>query len=137
MMNLIDEQDRFLSRCAQAIRGGGKHSAHFGDIAFHTADPNKFCVCHLGDDAGQRRLSTAWWPIENYRWQAISFNRAAQQFARRKDVFLADKFLERARPHPRGERRGGVCSFKLCRFLEWSLNRRGSAGLLAEAILAE
>jgi hypothetical protein len=33
-------------------------------------------------------------------------------------VFLADKFLERARPHSSGERRSGVCSFNFLRFLE-------------------
>jgi hypothetical protein len=33
-------------------------------------------------------------------------------------MFLADKFLERSRPHSCGERRGGICSLKLLRFLE-------------------
>jgi hypothetical protein len=33
-------------------------------------------------------------------------------------VFLADKFLERLRPHPRGERRSAVCCFNLFLFLE-------------------
>jgi hypothetical protein len=56
--------------------------------------------------------------VENHRWQAIGFNRAAQEFARPKNVFLAHKFLERARPHPCGEWRGGVCSFNLLRFPE-------------------
>ena len=57
-------------------------------------------------------------PVENHRGQAISFNRAAQKFARPKNVFLADKFFERSRPHPCGERRGSVCSFNVLRFLE-------------------
>ena len=118
MMNLIDEQDRLLPRCAEPICGRREHAAHFGDIAFHAADPNKFRVRHLGDDARQRGLSAAGRPIENHRGQAIGFNRATQKFARPKNVFLADKFLERARSHPRGERRSGVCSFNLLRFLE-------------------
>ena len=54
---------------------------------------------------------------EDHRRQAIGFDGATQKFPRRKDMFLADKFLERARPHPRGERRG-VRSFNLLRFLE-------------------
>jgi hypothetical protein len=33
-------------------------------------------------------------------------------------MFLTGKFLERPRPHPRGERRSGICSFNLLRFLE-------------------
>jgi hypothetical protein len=107
-----------LPRCAEPIRGRGKHSAHFGDIAFHAADPNKFCVRHLRDDARQRGFSAAGRPVENYRRQAISLNGTTQKFARRKNVFLADKFLERARPHPRSEWRSSVCSFNLLRFLE-------------------
>ena len=118
MMNLIDEQDRLLTRCAEPICGRGKHTPHFGNIAFHAADPNKFRMRHLGDHTRQRGLSAAGRSIENHGGQSISFNRAAQKFARPKNVFLADKFLERARPHPCGERRGGVCSFNLLRFLE-------------------
>ncbi len=118
MMNLVDEQDGLLARCAEPIRGRGKHAAHFGNIAFHAADPNKFRVRHFCDHSRQRGLSAARRPIENHRGQAIRFDRAAQQFARPENVFLADKFLERARSHPRGERRGGVCGFNLLRFLE-------------------
>jgi hypothetical protein len=117
-MNLIDEQDRLLPRRVEPIGGSGKHAAHFGNIAFHAADPNKFCVRHLGDDARQRRLSAARRSVKNYRGQAISFNRATQKFARPKDMFLPDKFFEQARPHASGERRSVVCSFNLRRFLE-------------------
>src|SRR4051812_32985131 len=42
MMNLIHEQDRLFSRCAEPIGGRGKHAAHFGNITLHSADPNKF-----------------------------------------------------------------------------------------------
>ena len=118
MMNLIDEQDRLLTRCAEAIRGRGKHTPHFGNIAFHAADPNKFRMGHLGDHAGQRGLSSAGRPIENHGGQAISFNRAAQKFARPKNVFLPGKFFERSRPHSCGERCGSVCSFNVLRCLE-------------------
>jgi hypothetical protein len=118
MMNLIDEQDRLLPRCAETIRGRRKHAAHFGNIAFHAADPDKFCVRHLGDDARQRRLSAAGRPVQDHRWQTISFDRPPQEFARPENVFLADEFFERARPHPSGERRSSICSFNLLRFLE-------------------
>ena len=73
---------------------------------------------HLRDDSRQRGLAAAGRPVQNHRWQTISFDRAAQKFARPKNVFLADKFFERARPHPRGERRSSICSFNLLRFLE-------------------
>jgi hypothetical protein len=116
-MDLIHEQDRLLPRCAEPIGGRGKHAAHFGNIAFHAADPNKFGVRHLRDDARQRRLSAAGRAIENHRGQAIGFDRATQKFARGKNMFLTDKFLERSRSHPCGERRV-VCSFNLLRLLE-------------------
>jgi hypothetical protein len=118
MMNLIHKQDRLLSRSAETIRARGKHAAHFGNIAFDSTDPNKFRVRHLSDDASQRGLSAAGGPVENHRGQAIGFNRATQEFARPKNVFLANKFLERPRPHPRGERRSGIYRFNLLRFLE-------------------
>src|SRR4029077_7130619 len=134
MMNLIDKQDRLLPRCAEPIGGRREHAAHFGDIAFHAADSNKFCVRHLRDDVRQRRLSAAGRPVENHRGQAIGFNRATQKFARTKNVFLADKFLERARPHPSGERRV-VCSLILLLFLEQVLHRRNYGALLMQAIV--
>jgi hypothetical protein len=118
MMNLIHEQDRLFSRCAEPIRGRGKHAAHFGNIAFHAADPNKFRMRHLSDDTCKRGLSAARRPVENHRGQTISFNRATQKFAWPKNVFLPDKFLQRSRSHPRGERRSGIYRFNLLRFLE-------------------
>ena len=45
---------------------------------------------------------------EDDRRQPIRFDRAPEQFARRENVLLPDELLERARPHPAGERRGGV-----------------------------
>src|SRR5215469_2593231 len=118
MMDLIDEQDRFSSRRAQTIRGRGQHAAHLGNITLYTADPNEVRMRHLSDDSRQRGLTTTRRPVENYRRQAISFNRATQKFSRRKDMFLADKFLQRVRPYPCGQRRSGVCRFVFLRLLE-------------------
>ena len=103
MMNLINEQDRLLPGRAQAIRGRSDDAAHFGDVAFHAADPDEFRVRHLRDDVGERGFAAAGWPGENHRRQTIGFDRAAQQFARRQNVFLADEFIERARTHARGQ----------------------------------
>src|SRR5204863_8758032 len=88
---------------------------------------------HLGDDTRQRRLSAAGRSMENHRGQAIRLNRATQKFARPKNVFLADKFLERAWPHPCGERSSGVCSFNLLRFLEQVLHERKYGARAASA----
>ena len=117
-MNLIDEQDRLLTRCAEPICARRKHAAHFSDVTFNAADPNKFCVRHLCDDLRQRGFAGAGRPVQNHRWQTISFDRPAQEFARPENVFLADEFPERPRSHPCGKRRSGVRGFKLLRFFE-------------------
>jgi len=44
MMDLVDEQDRLLSGCAEAIGRGSNYAAHFGHVAFHAADSNEFGV---------------------------------------------------------------------------------------------
>jgi len=51
------------------------------------------------------------------------FNGAAQKFAGAKDVFLADKFLQRARSHPCGERRSAVRTFNIFLLLEQIVHR--------------
>jgi len=118
MMNLVNEEDCLLSGCVAAIRRASNYATHFGHVAFHAADSNEFGVRHFRDDPGERGLSASWRAGEDHRRQTIGFNSASQKFAGAKDVFLADKFLQRAWPHPRGQRRCGVCSFNLLRFLE-------------------
>ncbi len=95
-----------------------EQAGHFGDVAFRAAEANEFSPRHLCDDARKRGLAAAWRSLEIHRWQTICFGCAAQKFARCENVFLADKLIERARPHPCGERRGGVCSFNLVCSLE-------------------
>ena len=107
-MDLVDEQDRFLSGSAETICRRGNHATHFGDVAFHAADPDKLGVRHLGDNVRERCFAAAGRTGENHGRQAISFDRAPQKFSRRENMFLADEFLERARAHTRGERRGAV-----------------------------
>src|SRR5215472_1140071 len=122
MMNLINKEDRLLPGGAQTITGRGEHTAHFGDVAFHPANPNKFGMGHLRDHARQGGLAAAGRPVENYRGQTISFDCPAQQFARPKNVLLTDKFLERTRPHTRGEWSSAVCSFHIGLFVKQILH---------------
>ena len=117
VVDLINEQDRPLSRSAEAIRRRGDYSAHFGDVAFHAADSNEFRVRHLRDDP-RVALRLFRRPGEDHRRQTIRFNRASQKFAGSKDVFLTDKFIERARADARGERCSACCRFDVFLFLE-------------------
>ena len=108
MVDLVDEQNRLLPGGAGAIGRARDHTAHFGHIAFHATQPNELGVSHVGDDMSERGFSGARRPGQNHRWQTIGFNRTAKQFSRSKNMFLADKFIERSRSHPRGERRSLV-----------------------------
>ena len=118
MMDLVNEENGLLSGCVAAIRRASNYATHFGHVAFHAADSNEFGVRHFRDDPGERGLSASWRAGEDHRRQTIGFNSASQKFAGAKDVFLAHKFLQRARAHPRGERRSAVCGFNLFLLLE-------------------
>src|SRR5439155_582941 len=58
MMNLINKEDRPLSGRAETITGRGEHTAHFADVAFHPANPNKFGMGQLRNDAPQAWLQS-------------------------------------------------------------------------------
>ena len=106
----IMDEARFYSRSHYALIGiydeagyvidTHEQAGHFGDVAFRAAEANEFSPRHLCDDARKRGLAAAWRSLEIHRWQTICFGCAAQKFARCENVFLADKLIERARPHP-------------------------------------
>src|SRR5262249_40041188 len=94
-----------------------ERASHLGYIAFDAAQTNKLGVSHVGDDMGERCFSGARRSGQDYRWQSIGFNRAPEQFSRRQNVPLSDKFLERARSHPRGQWRSFIRYGKIDIFL--------------------
>src|SRR6266496_2982840 len=67
MMNFINEQDRFLSRSAEAIRRRSDDATHFCDVAFHAADSNEFRMGHFRNDPRQRGFAAAGGTGENHR----------------------------------------------------------------------
>ena len=134
VMNLIDEEDRLLSRSADAVGRRGHHFAHLGDVAFHAAQPFELRLRHLRDDLRQRRFARSRRAGENDRRQPIRLNRAAQKFSWREDVLLPDKFLERTRPHARRQRRSGrrrLHRFHFLIDLEEILHRESYGGCLS------
>ena len=66
MMDLVDEQNRLLSGCPEAIRSRRDYAPHFGDVAFHAADSNEFRMRHLGNDARERCFPAAGRAGENH-----------------------------------------------------------------------
>ena len=65
----------------------------------------KRAVRRVGDDPRQRRLAGAGRAPEDDRLQDVGVDGLAQRPARGEQAILADNLVERARPHPLGERR--------------------------------
>src|SRR6266700_1350352 len=59
MMDLINKQDRLLTRSAEAIRRRRDDATHFCDVAFHATNSNEFCMGHLRNNPSKRCLSAA------------------------------------------------------------------------------
>src|SRR6266568_4836532 len=59
VMDLVDEQDRLLTRCAKPICRSSDDASHFGDIAFHAAQPHELRVRHVRNYVRERGFSGA------------------------------------------------------------------------------
>ena len=59
MMNLVNEQNRFLTRSAQTVRGRGHDLAHLGHVTLHATEPLELPVRHFRDDVSERRFACA------------------------------------------------------------------------------
>jgi hypothetical protein len=59
----------------------------------------------VGDHVGQGRLAHAGRPPQDDRTEPVGFDRTAQQPPAPHDLVLPDEFIQRARPHPDGQRR--------------------------------
>ena len=57
-----------------------------------------------GDDVGQRGLAGARRAVEDHAGQPVGLEHPPQQLARPDEMLLADELVERARPHPHGQR---------------------------------
>src|SRR6266487_2429170 len=66
VMDLVDEQDRLLTRRAEAICRGSDNPPHFGDVAFHAAQPHELRVRHVRNYMRERGFSGARRTGKNY-----------------------------------------------------------------------
>ena len=97
--------------------------ADVGDPGQHRVDGDEVAAGGVGDDARQGRLAGARRTVEDHRAELVRLDGPAQQAARADDVLLADELVQRARPHPRRQRRlllgqflaPGVKEILLCR----------------------
>ena len=106
-VNFVDEQNRLVAFVGQTIRRRRDDAAQIRHVALHAAQPLKARGRRQRDDLRERRLPRARRAEENDRRNAIRLDRPAQQLARREQMLLPRVFIERARPHPLRERRGG------------------------------
>jgi len=67
-----------------------------------------------GEELRQSRLAAARRSPKDERAQLAGVGQFTKKLARRKQMPLTDKFLERARAHPVGQRRGLGPRFSLC-----------------------
>ena len=72
-------------------------------------------MCHFGDDIRQSCFSTSRWTGNNQRRQAVGLDCATQEFSRRENMFLSDKFIEYPRTHARRERSRSAEALKVFR----------------------
>ncbi len=102
-VDLVDEQHGAPARGAQLLRVG--HDApQVGDAGADRGEPGEVRARLLRDDARERRLPGAGRPPQDHRRRLVGLDRAPQRAAGPDDLLLADELVERARPHPRGER---------------------------------
>src|SRR4029078_2788015 len=107
MMDLVDEDDGFAAGSSEPISRCCHHFAHLRHITFHATQPNEFGVGHLSGDIRQRSFPPSRRAGNYQRRQPIGFDGATQEFPRRENMFLSDKFIEGTRTHPRREGGGG------------------------------
>ena len=106
-VDLVDEDDRAPAGRSRGSLGVGHHVLDLLDAGEHGAERHEPRLRRVGDDARERRLAGARRSPEDDRLQQVALDGLAQRPARREQILLADELVERARPHPLGERR--VC----------------------------
>ncbi len=93
-MHLVHEEDGALPELPAALlrlRDG--------------VDGDEVAARGVGDDASEGGLARARRAVEDDRAELVGLDGPAQKPPRPDNVLLADEFIERARAHPRGERR--------------------------------
>ena len=103
---LVDKEDGALAVVLGPFLGLGHCAANLLDAGEHGVQGDEVGACVvLAMTRAKRGLAGAGRAVEDEAAQLIGLDGAAQQTARPDDVLLADKLVQRARPHARGQRR--------------------------------
>ena len=104
-MDLVEEEDRRLVRSPAALLGARDHRPDLGapgvDRRLLLERPTR----SRGDDPRQGGLARARRAVQHCRVRLAGFDRGAKRRVGAQQVRLADKLVERSRPHPHRQRR--------------------------------
>ena len=103
-VDLVDEQHAALAVQGEQLLGGLETGPHLGNPGHHRGQNHELGADRLGEDARQRRLAGPGRPPQQERCQVAARDRASERPRIADEVLLALVLIERARPHPRGER---------------------------------
>src|SRR5207244_12302722 len=73
-VNFVNKKDGWLAGIRQAVRRGGKHATHLGDIRLDSAETLKLVPRRACDDLGKRSFSRPGWPVKNKRLYPIGLD---------------------------------------------------------------
>ena len=116
-MHLVDKQDGSLLGHAPRLVDD---FSQIGDARRYRRHCDKARVAEPSDDLGQRCFARAWRPPQHHAGHPIRLERSAEGATRRQEVLLAEDFVQRPRPHTRGQRQPAVRSFGITE--EWTLS---------------
>lgn len=103
-MYLIDEEDRLLARSREPGPSRINGCADLLDPGGDCGDLDENPVRLSGHDGGDSGLSRAWRTPENQGHRLVGLDQSAQRRSGGEQVLLSDQLLQRAWPHPDGER---------------------------------
>ncbi len=103
-MDLVDEQHGAATVHGEALLGGRDDLAHTRHALGHRGERHELALRVVRDEQRERRLPAPWRPPEEHGGHLAALDRLAQRHSRRKQMFLTNEFVERQRPHARGER---------------------------------
>ena len=106
-VDLVDEDDGAAALAPPALLGRAQDLAHLLDPGEDRAHRLEVGLGQAADHEGEGRLARAGRAPEDERAELVLLDRAAQGPAGAEHLLLAEDLVERARPHPVGERRVG------------------------------
>ncbi len=107
-VHLVDEQHRLATAARQRRAGGVEHGADVLDPRGDRRDLDEVPPGGQAQQGGDRGLAGAGRAPQQHRHRLVALDQAPQRRSLDQQVVLAHQLVERARPHPHGERAARV-----------------------------